>query len=108
MPVPVKTIPLSAPVMVGEPVRKKSPETARAEEGEVVPIPTEPPFVTTKFVAVELPIANAGPVMPFGFIERRPHGVVVPMPILPLAAIRILSAKELEVFIVEKVTYEGV
>ena len=46
-------------------------------------MPTSPPLVMTKFVAVEEPTTNAGPVIPFGFIENCPHGEVVPMPTLP-------------------------
>ncbi len=48
--------------------------------GVAVPTPTFPPFVTTKFVTVEEPIANAGPAMPFGFMESCAHGVEVPIP----------------------------
>jgi len=37
-------------------------------------MPTSPPLVTTKFVAVEEPIANDGPLMPFGLTERSAQG----------------------------------
>ena len=52
--------------------------------GLLVPIPTFPEFVTTKFVAVEEPMTKAGDVpRPFEFTERSPHGVVVPIPRKP-------------------------
>jgi len=51
--------------------------------GSAVPIPTLPPFVTTKFVAVEEPITNAGPLIPFGLTESKPQGLVVPIPTFP-------------------------
>ena len=47
-------------------------------------MPTNPPLVTIKFVAVDEPITKLGPVIPFGFIERSPQGEVVLIPILPL------------------------
>jgi len=50
----------------------------------VVPIPTFPPLSTINFVAVDEPITNAGPVIPFGFSESCAHGDVVPMPTFPL------------------------
>src|SRR3989344_6639117 len=53
--------------------------------GVVVPIPTFPPFVTMKFVAVEEPMTNDGPEMPFGFTESSAHGEVVPNPRFPTA-----------------------
>ena len=63
----------------------KSPVPAAANKapGEVVPTPTLPALVTTKLVAVEEPIANEGPTMPFGFIESCAHGDVVPIPTFP-------------------------
>jgi hypothetical protein len=59
--------------------------------GVVVPIPTFPPFVTTKLVAVELPTTNAGPVIPSGFTESWPQGVVEPKPTLPFVSIVCLT-----------------
>src|SRR3989344_5209041 len=38
---------------------------------------------------VEEPITNAGPAMPLGLTERSPHGLVVPMPTLPLCKMTI-------------------
>jgi hypothetical protein len=55
----------------------------RSEPGEEVAIPILPAFVTMKLVAVDEPMAKAGPVMPFGFTESFAHGVVVPMPTEP-------------------------
>ena len=46
----------------------------KSEPGVEVPMPTLPAFVTTKFVAVELPIANDGPVMPLGLTDRSAQG----------------------------------
>ena len=58
----------------------------------VVPIPTNPLLATMKFVAVEEPMTNDGPVpITFGLMERKPHGEVVPSPRFPLASILILS-----------------
>ena len=37
-------------------------------------MPTLPPLVTTKLVALVLPIANAGPEMPLGLRESGPGG----------------------------------
>ena len=54
-------------------------------------MPTLPPLVTMKFVAVEEPMTKLGPVMPFGLIDRRPHGEVVPMPRNP-AEVKVLVA----------------
>jgi hypothetical protein len=51
--------------------------------GLVVPIPTLPLFDTTKLVAVDEPITKAGPVIPFGFIDNCPKGVVLPIPSFP-------------------------
>ena len=53
----------------------------------VVPIPTCPALFTINLVAVEEPIAKAGPVMPFGLTDNWAHGDVVPMPTFPLASI---------------------
>ncbi len=50
--------------------------------GLAVPIPTYPSLPTTNFVAVDEPIANAGPVMPFGLTDNFAHGVVEPIPTL--------------------------
>ena len=62
------------------------PWMPRFATGELVPMPTRPPFVTTKLVWVEEPTANAGPEMPFGFTESWAHGVVVPTPTVPSLA----------------------
>ena len=53
--------------------------------GEEVPIPTYPAFVTMNFVAVDDPITNDGalPSVARGLIERRAHGVVLPIPTNP-------------------------
>ena len=50
--------------------------------GVDVPIPTLPLFVTTKFVAVDDPIANAGavPLDIVGLIDNCAHGVDEPIP----------------------------
>ena len=48
-----------------------------------VPIPTYPPLVTMRWVVVEEPITNSGPVTPEGLTESKPHGEVVPIPTLP-------------------------
>ena len=49
--------------------------------GLVVPIPTLPSFVTTKFVALEEPMTNEGPEpMLLGFTDRSAQGVDVPNP----------------------------
>jgi len=73
------------PRLLAVPVKYAFPETfnAKEEEGLVVPIPTFPALVTTKSVAVEEPMAKAGPEIPFGLRESSAHGVVVPMPRLP-------------------------
>src|SRR3989338_780352 len=52
--------------------------------GVVVPIPTFPPLVMMKFVAVEEPMTNEGPVIPLGFTESWAQGEVVPNPKLPV------------------------
>src|SRR3989344_3907177 len=52
--------------------------TVSKRPGLAVPIPTFPPFVTTRFVAVEDPMANDGPEMPFGFTESWAQGEGVP------------------------------
>src|SRR3989338_6660660 len=59
------------------------PCTERRCDGEVVPIPSNPSLVTIRFVAVEEPMTNEGPEMPFGFTERSPQGEVVLIPTLP-------------------------
>ena len=71
--------------------RYAEPLTERSDEGVVLPIPTLPPLVTTNFVAVVDPMANAGPVMPFGLMESWAHGLVEPTPTLPLLSILIRS-----------------
>src|SRR4051812_36566714 len=62
-----------------------APCTAKVAPGEVVPMPTRPPLVTRKLVAVDEPIAKAGPERPSACIESIAHGEVVPTPICPLA-----------------------
>ncbi|HBE90698.1 MAG TPA: hypothetical protein DDW41_05830 [Candidatus Andersenbacteria bacterium] len=52
--------------------------------GAAVPMPTLPPLVTMKLVAVEDPTTKAGPEMPSGFTESNPHGLVVPIPKAPV------------------------
>src|SRR3989344_9118102 len=80
---------LMVPVAV-RPATERLPEsrplpcTERSREGEVVPIPTNPPLVTIRFVAVEEPMTNEGPEMPLGFTESSPQGEVVLIPTLPL------------------------
>jgi len=66
-------------------VGPKTPPAARCNvvSGLLVPMPTFPPLVTIKLVAVEEPTIKAGPVIPFGFTDKRPQGEVVPMPIFP-------------------------
>ncbi len=56
------------------------PATSRRPTGSLVPMPTYPPFVTAKLVALDEPITNEGPEMPFGFIDSCAHGVEVPSP----------------------------
>jgi len=65
--------------------------------GLVVPIPTYPAFVTIKFVAVELPITNEGPVMPSGLIDNNPQGEVEAMPkrLLPSSKYKLLLSWEI-------------
>ena len=65
--------------------------------GLVVPIPTSPAFVTIKFVAVELPITNEGPVMPSGLIDNNPQGEVEAMPkrLLPSSKYKLLLSWEI-------------
>src|SRR3989344_4942651 len=48
-------------------------------------MPTFPPFVTIKLVALDEPTTKLGapPARPFGFTERSPHGVEEAMPTLP-------------------------
>ena len=50
-------------------------------------MPTFPPFVTIKFVAVVEPMTKEGPEIPFGLTESCPHGVVVPTPSVEVAYI---------------------
>jgi hypothetical protein len=64
-------------------------DTWKRVVGFAVPTPTLPAFVTTKFVPVEDPIANAGAV-PFaevGLIENCAQGEVVPIPTKPMLLI---------------------
>ena len=61
----------------------------RLAKGLEVPMPKYPPFVTTKCVAVDEPMANSGPVTPFGLTESKAHGVFVAMPIkFPFVIVR--------------------
>ena len=69
--------------------------------GEVVPMPTFPALSTMNFVAVDEPITNAGPVMPFGLMESCAQGEVVPIPKYPFSLRRIHSVREPVVFLVE-------
>ncbi len=67
--------------------------TDNRADGVDVPTPIFPAFVTTKFVAVDDPIANAGAV-PFadvGLIDSCAHGVDVPTPSFPVASTRSIS-----------------
>jgi hypothetical protein len=60
--------------------------TSRVLFGSAVPTPTPPQFVTTKFVAVDDPTANAGaePLALVGFTDSCAHGVDVPRPTFPV------------------------
>ena len=62
-------------------------------KGLDVPIPTFPPFVTTKLVPVDDPIANAGavPSPTTGLMDSFAHGVVVPIPIDPVDVIVVVA-----------------
>ena len=51
--------------------------------GVLVPMPTIPLLEIIKSVAVDEPIANTGPLMPFGLTDSCAQGVVVPIPTLP-------------------------
>ena len=55
-------------------------------EGEDVPMPTVPLVVTMSEVCVEEPMTKEGPEMPFGFTDKRPHGDVDAMPMLPFVS----------------------
>ena len=46
----------------------------------VAPMPTFPALLTTRWVSVDDPTANAGPVMPSGLIDSCAHGDDVPTP----------------------------
>ena len=46
------------------PLKRPLPWTERLVEGDVVPMPVNPPLVTRKFVAVDEPMAKAGPAVP--------------------------------------------
>ncbi len=48
---------------------------SKKPSGELFPIPTFPPFVTTNDVAPDDPIANDGPVIPLGLTDSCAHGV---------------------------------
>jgi hypothetical protein len=50
-------------------------------------MPTRPPLFTRKYVAEDEPTANAGPLMPLGFTESKPHGVDEPTPSAPAEVI---------------------
>lgn len=78
----VRKLPPDA-TFIGDATVAVVPSMDRGAVGLVVPMPTLPALVTTKFVAVEEPMANAGPLMPFGFTDSSAHGVVLPMPTEP-------------------------
>ena len=82
-------------------VEEATCSTENSAHGDVVPMPTMPALpmllvvVTMKLVAVEEPIAKAGPApMPFGLMESCPHGDVVPNPPKPALVMRKLVAVE--------------
>ena len=79
--------PWNVEVAVVEAKSPDDPASERSVDGEVVPIPTRPPLLMTKYVALVEPTVNAGPVMPFGFTESMPHGVVEPTPRKPAEVI---------------------
>lgn len=72
------------PLDVVVPFTKRDPLIPSFAAGDVVPIPTLPALSTMKLVAVDDPITNAGPVMPFGLIESWAQGVEVPIPRRPV------------------------
>lgn len=91
--VATKLLAVFIPWVVALPVTYEFPVTASCAEGEVLPIPTRPPLFIRKYVALDEPTANAGPVIPFGFTESCAHGVVEPTPIL-LVVVSTKSADE--------------
>ena len=62
------------------------PLTSNFSTGFTFPIPTNPSFVTTKLVAVDDPITNAGadPFALVGLIDSCAHGVDDARPTLPV------------------------
>ena len=79
---------------VEEPITKAGTLEARLlglmesmPHGVVVPAPIFPPLSIMKYVALDEPTANAGPLMPLGFTERRPHGVEEATPRAPVDVI---------------------
>ena len=68
------------------------PATLKRAYGEVVPTPTRPEFVTTRELAVELPIASIGTdELSAACMEKRAHGDDVATPTLPFEP-RMVSA----------------
>src|SRR3990167_3870240 len=68
-----------APVLL---LTKISPTTSSFSAGLVIPMPTLPPFVIIKLVAVEEPTTNEGTPAPrpLGLTDNSPHGEVEAMP----------------------------
>ena len=82
-----------APVVVGEMNIETRPAVVE------VPMATLPPLFMRKYVADDEPMANAGPVMPFGFIENCAHGVLDPTPTRPF--VDLLESDKIGVFVVD-------
>jgi hypothetical protein len=84
------------------------PLTSRSAVGAAIPIPTFPAFVTTKLVALEDPIANAGALLfvAVGLTESNAHGDDEPWPVNP-AVVNVVvpvppnSAKFAEIAVVD-------
>ena len=47
-------------------------------------MPINPLLNTARCVVVVEPMTNSGPATLFGFMEKNPHGVEVPMPVKPV------------------------
>jgi len=66
------------------PEKRPLPCTESDCDGEVVPMPTRPPFEISKNVLVDEPMTNAGPGIPLAFTDNNPQGDVEETPMLPL------------------------
>ena len=71
-----------------------------------MPIPVRPPLVIMKLVAEDEPITNDGLTRPgTGFMERSPHGEVVPTPSVPetVAFEETVSNEVLAIFVATRI-----